>query len=75
MADNPVVTMLGRRLRLAVIGGGPGSSLALSTTRRPVSTTVMSRWPLPSLQTRNCPGPPGWVSVSRPIAPMAAPWS
>ncbi len=25
MADNPVITMLGRRLRLAVIGGGPGS--------------------------------------------------
>ena len=25
MADNPVITMLGRRLRLAVVGGGPGS--------------------------------------------------
>ena len=25
MADNPVIKMLGRRLRLAVIGGGPGS--------------------------------------------------
>ena len=25
MADNPIVTMLGRRLRLGVIGGGPGS--------------------------------------------------
>ncbi|MET0565023.1 MAG: Gfo/Idh/MocA family oxidoreductase [Acidimicrobiia bacterium] len=25
MADNPVITMLGHRLRLAVIGGGPGS--------------------------------------------------
>jgi len=25
MADNPVIEMLGRRLRLAVIGGGPGS--------------------------------------------------
>jgi predicted dehydrogenase len=25
MGDNPVITMLGRRLRLAVIGGGPGS--------------------------------------------------
>src|SRR5262245_29542361 len=25
MALNPVITMLGRRLRLAVIGGGPGS--------------------------------------------------
>ena len=25
MSDNPVITMLGRRLRLAVIGGGPGS--------------------------------------------------
>ena len=25
MDDNPVITMLGRRLRLAVIGGGPGS--------------------------------------------------
>jgi predicted dehydrogenase len=25
MADNPVMEMLGRRLRLAVIGGGPGS--------------------------------------------------
>lgn len=25
MADNKVISMLGRRLRLAVIGGGPGS--------------------------------------------------
>ena len=25
MALNPVISMLGRRLRLAVIGGGPGS--------------------------------------------------
>ncbi|MGH8947516.1 MAG: Gfo/Idh/MocA family protein, partial [Acidimicrobiia bacterium] len=25
MADNPVIRSLGRRLRLAVIGGGPGS--------------------------------------------------
>jgi predicted dehydrogenase len=25
MGENPVITMLGRRLRLAVIGGGPGS--------------------------------------------------
>jgi predicted dehydrogenase len=25
MADNPVIALLGRRLRLAVIGGGPGS--------------------------------------------------
>src|SRR5688572_81901 len=25
LSDNPVITMLGRRLRLAVIGGGPGS--------------------------------------------------
>ena len=25
MHDNPVIDMLGRRLRLAVIGGGPGS--------------------------------------------------
>jgi hypothetical protein len=25
MALNPVIDMLGRRLRLAVIGGGPGS--------------------------------------------------
>src|SRR3970282_1009732 len=25
MSDNPVMEMLGRRLRLAVIGGGPGS--------------------------------------------------
>src|SRR5688572_13512237 len=25
LSDNPVITMLGRKLRLAVIGGGPGS--------------------------------------------------
>lgn len=27
MDTNPVIEMLGRRLRLAVIGGGPGSSI------------------------------------------------
>ena len=59
MGDNPVITMLGRRLRLAVIGGGPGSFIGRCIGLPHVSMTVMSWSPLPCPQTRSVLDPQG----------------
>ena len=43
MQLNPVIAMLGRRLRLAVIGGGPGSFIgAMHNVSAPAADSVIS---------------------------------
>ena len=41
MALNPVIELLGRRLRLAVIGGGPGGSTAAWHLARAGARTLL----------------------------------
>ena len=62
MALNPVITMMGRRLRLAVLGGGPGSFIgelhrlaARFDDRYELVAGVVSSHPERAEEDRRCP--------------------
>ena len=74
MSENTVFQLLGRRLRLAVIGGGPGSFIGAMHRQAARWMTGMSWWPQRCHQTPSDPKPVAKASVFQQTAvtPMAA---